>query len=113
MSPAGGDRRHSADRAEPVILSKLRSFATASAFVPLRLAEEDTMRHSVVTTKLVRQARAALDDEAAQRPARKAKPQPPQEPRRSQLVSVARRARALAVRVLAARRHLRPRTEPR
>jgi hypothetical protein len=111
MSPAEGDRRHSADRAESFILSKLRKFATASAFVPHAWPEEDTMRHSVVTTKLVRQARAALDDEAAQRPARKAKPQPPQERPRSRLVSVARRA--LAVRVLAARRHLSPRTEPR
>ena len=41
------------------------------------------MRHSVVTTKLVRQARAALDEEAAQRPVRNPEPQPPQEPPRS------------------------------
>jgi hypothetical protein len=61
------------------------------------------MRHSVVTTQLVRQARAALDDEAAQRPARQAKPQPRPEATSSGLVLVARRAHALAVRALAAR----------
>jgi len=62
------------------------------------------MRHSVVTTQLLRQARAALDDEASQRPARQAEPQPPQDTTTSsRLVSVARRARALAVRALAAR----------
>jgi hypothetical protein len=61
------------------------------------------MRHALVTTQLARQARAVLDDEAARRPVRKAEPQPPQEAPRSRLVSVARRARALAVRVLAAR----------
>lgn len=112
MSPADGDRRHSAGRAEPCILSKPASSETASAFVPLRLAEEDTMRHSVVTTKLARQARAALDEEAARRPVRNPEPQPPQEPPRSRLVSAARRARALAVRVLR-RPRLSPRTEPR
>jgi len=62
------------------------------------------MRHSVVTTQLLRQARAALDDEASQRPARQAEPQPPQDATTSsRLVSIARRARALAVRTLAAR----------
>jgi hypothetical protein len=77
----------------------------ASAFVPLRLAEEDTMRHYVVTTQLLRQARTALDDEAGQAPVRQAepKPQPRPEATSSRLVSVARRARALAVRALAAR----------
>ena len=60
------------------------------------------MRHSVVTTQLVRQARAALEDEANERLVRKADPQPrPQTSRSSRLASVARRARALAV--LAAR----------
>ena len=71
------------------------------------------MRHSVVTTQLLRQARAALDDEASQRPARQAEPQPPQEATSSRLVSVARRARALASRALAARATGDPRTEPR
>jgi hypothetical protein len=100
MSPTDGDRRHSADRAEPVILSKL-STATcqASAFVPHRLAKEDTMRHSVVTTQLLRQARTALDEEARQAPVRQAEPEPPPEAKRSPLVSVARRARALALAV--------------
>jgi hypothetical protein len=70
------------------------------------------MRHSVVTTKLVRQARAALDEEAARRPVRNPEPQPPQEPPRSRLVSVARRARALAAQALR-RPRLSPRTEPR
>jgi hypothetical protein len=69
-----------------------------------RLAEEDTMRHSVVTTRLVREARAALDDEAAKRPVRqKAEPRPPREAPSGRLVSVARRVRALAARALAAR----------
>jgi hypothetical protein len=112
MSPADGDRRHSAGRAGPLILSKPASSETASAFVPPRLAEEDTMRHSVVTTKLVRQARAALDEEAARRPVRNPEPQPPQEPPRRRLASVARRARALAVRALR-RPRLSPRTQPR
>jgi hypothetical protein len=112
MSPADGDRRHSADQAEPFILSKPASSETASAFVPPRLAEEDTMRHSVVTTKLVRQARAALDEEAARRPVRNPEPQPPQEPLRGRLVSVARRVRAPAARALR-RPRLSPRTEPR
>ena len=71
------------------------------------------MRHSVVTTKLVRQARAALDEEAAQRPVRNPEPQPPQAPPRSRLASVARRLRALAARTLRRPRPLRPRTEPR
>ena len=73
------------------------------------------MRHSVVNTQLLRQARAALDEEAAQRPERQAKPQPQpqQEAARGRLVSLARRARALAVRALAVRRLLSPRTEPR
>jgi hypothetical protein len=61
------------------------------------------MRSSVVTTKLARQARAALDEEAARRPVRNPEPQPRQAPPRSRLVSVARRAQALAVRVLAPR----------
>jgi hypothetical protein len=113
MSPAAGDRRHSADRAEPIILSKPAGSETASAFVPHAWPEEDTMRHSVVTTKLVRQARAALDEEAAQRPVRNPEPQPPQAPPRSRLASVARRLRALAARTLRRPRPLRPRTEPR
>ena len=71
------------------------------------------MRHSVVTTKLARQARAALDDEAARRPVRNPEPQPPQQPPRSRLASVARRVRALAARVLRRPRQLSPRTEPR
>jgi hypothetical protein len=75
----------------------------ASAFVPLRLAEEDTMRHYVVTTQLLRQARTALDDEAGQAPGRQAEPEPRPEAQSSRLVSVARRARALAVRTRAAR----------
>jgi hypothetical protein len=87
---------------------------TASAFVPPRLAEEVTMRHSVVNTQLLRQARAALDEEAAQRPERRAKPQPqPQQAASGRLVSLARRAGALAVRAFAVRRLLSPRTEPR
>jgi len=64
------------------------------------------MRHSVVTTQLVRRARAALDDEAAQRPVRQAEqaePRQPQAATSSRLVSVASRVRALAVRALAAR----------
>jgi hypothetical protein len=94
MSPPGGDRRHSADLAEPVILSKLRT----------RICE-DTMRHYVVTTQLLRQASNALDDEVAQAPERHAEPRPEPRPQVAggRLVAVARRARALAVRVLAAR----------
>jgi hypothetical protein len=63
------------------------------------------MRHSVVTTQLLRQARNARDDEVAQAPERQAKPksEPRPEVERGRLVAVARRARALAVRVLAAR----------
>jgi hypothetical protein len=60
------------------------------------------MRHSLVTTQLLRQARAALDDEAAQRPVRRADPEPQPEPT-SRLVTVARRARSLAARALTAR----------
>jgi hypothetical protein len=71
------------------------------------------MRHSVVTTKLARQARAALDDEAARRPVRNPQPQPPQQPPRSRPASVAHRARDLATRVLRRPRLLRPRPEPR
>ena len=70
------------------------------------------MRNSVVTTKLVRQARAALDEEAARRPVRNPEPQPPREPRRSRLASVASRVRALAARALR-RPRLSPGTEPR
>jgi len=113
MSPAAGDRRHSADRAEPIILSKLRKFVNSQRVHTPRLAEEDTMRHALVTTQLLRQARTALDDEAGQRPVKKAEPQPPQEATSSRLVSVARRARALAARALAARATGDPRTEPR
>jgi hypothetical protein len=65
------------------------------------------MRHSVVTTQLLRQARTTLDDEVARAPERRAEPKPESQPRpevaSGRLVSVARRARALAVRVLAAR----------
>jgi hypothetical protein len=61
------------------------------------------MRHQVVTTQLLRQARAALDDEADQAPVRQAEPEPRPEAKRSRLVSVARRARALALRARAAR----------
>lgn len=61
------------------------------------------MRHSVVTTQLLRQARNALDDEVAQAPERHAEPKPEPRPEVARLASVARRARALAVRVLAAR----------
>ena len=113
MSPADGDRRHSADRAEPIILSKLRKFVNSQRVDASRLAEEDTMRHYVVTTQLLRQARAALDDEADQRPVKEAKPQPRQEATSSRLVSVARRARALAAWALAARATGDPRMEPR
>jgi hypothetical protein len=117
MSPAGGDRRHSAGRAAPVILSKLADSSTASASVPPRLAEEVTMRHPVVNAQLLRQARAALDEEAARQPERRAKPKPQPQPQQEaaarRLVSLARRARALAVRVVAVRHLLRPRTDPR
>jgi hypothetical protein len=63
------------------------------------------MRHSAVTTQLLRQARNAVDDEVAQAPERHAEPRPEPRPEveRGRLVSVARRTRALAVRVLAAR----------
>jgi hypothetical protein len=63
------------------------------------------MRHSVVTTQLLRQARTALHDEARQAPGRQVEPksEPRPEAASGRLVSVARRARALAVRVLAAR----------
>jgi hypothetical protein len=61
------------------------------------------MRHSVVTTGLVRQARAALDDEAAKRPVRHAKQPPAPKAPSGRVASVARRARALAARALAAR----------
>jgi hypothetical protein len=61
------------------------------------------MRHSVVNTKMLRKARASLDDEASQRPARPAEPELRPEATRSRLVSVARRARALAARALTAR----------
>jgi hypothetical protein len=67
------------------------------------------MRHSAVTTQLLRQARNALDDEVAQAPERQAEPKPSTPKPRPEvasgrLVAVARRARALAVRVLAAAR---------
>jgi hypothetical protein len=65
------------------------------------------MRHSAVTTQLLRQARNALDDEVAQAPERDAEPKSKSKPRPEvaggRLVAVARRVRALAVRVLAAR----------
>jgi predicted secreted protein len=71
------------------------------------------MRHYVVTTKLARHARAALDEEAARRPVRNPEPQPPQEPPRSRLASVVGRVRALAARALRRPRSLSPRTDPR
>jgi hypothetical protein len=63
------------------------------------------MRHYVVTTQLLRQARNALDDEAAQVSEGQARPKPASRPEAAggRLVAVARRARAVAVRVLAAR----------
>jgi hypothetical protein len=61
------------------------------------------MRHYVVATQLLRQARAALDDEADQRPVRQADPEPQTESKSSRLVTVACRARNLAARVLTAR----------
>jgi hypothetical protein len=63
------------------------------------------MRHSVVTTQLLRQASNAVDDEVAQAPERPAEPKPEPRPQvaSGRLVAVARRARARAVRVLAAR----------
>jgi len=61
------------------------------------------MRHYVVATQLLRQARAALDDEADPRPARQADPEPQTESRSSRLVTVARRARNLAASALTAR----------
>jgi hypothetical protein len=64
------------------------------------------MRHPVVAAQLLRQAQASLDDEASQRPARparQAEPEPRPEATGSRLVSVTRRARALAVRALSAR----------
>jgi hypothetical protein len=59
------------------------------------------MRHSAVTTQLLRQARNAVDDELAQATERQPAPRP--EAASGPLVAVARRARTLAVRVLAAR----------
>ena len=59
------------------------------------------MRHYVVATQLLRQARAALDDEADPRPARQADPEPQTESGSSRLVT--RRARNLAARALTAR----------
>jgi hypothetical protein len=63
------------------------------------------MRHSVVTTQLLRQARNAVEEEIAQAPERRAEPKPEPWPEvaSGRPVSVAQRARALAVRVLAAR----------
>jgi hypothetical protein len=63
------------------------------------------MRHSAVTTQLLRQARTALDDEVAQESERQAEPRPEPRPQvaSGRLVAVARRARALAVRMVAAR----------
>jgi hypothetical protein len=59
------------------------------------------MRHSAVTAQLLRLARNAVDDELAQATERQPEPRP--EAASGRLVAVARRARALAVRVLAAR----------
>jgi hypothetical protein len=61
------------------------------------------MRHPVVAAQLLRKARASLDDEADRRPARQAEPEPRPEATGGRLVSVARRARALAARARTAR----------
>jgi hypothetical protein len=63
------------------------------------------MRHSAVTTQLLRQARNAVDDELAQATERQPEPKPEPRPEAAsgRLVAVARRACAVAVRVLAAR----------
>jgi hypothetical protein len=60
------------------------------------------MRHAVTTTRMLREAKAALEDEAGSRPVPRAKPQPRTQPTTSRLTTIARalahRARALAAR---------------
>jgi hypothetical protein len=60
------------------------------------------MRHAATNVGMLRQARAALEDEAASRPVVQPEPQPEPQPTTSRLAAVARRlahrARALAAR---------------
>jgi hypothetical protein len=60
------------------------------------------MRHAATNVGMLRQARAALEDEAASRPVAQPEPQPEPRPTTSRLAAVARRlahrARALAAR---------------
>jgi hypothetical protein len=60
------------------------------------------MRHAATNVGMLRQARAALEDEAASRPVAQPEPQPEPQPTTSRLAAVARRlayrARALAAR---------------
>ena len=64
------------------------------------------MRHAATNAGMLRQARAALEDEAASRPVARPEPQPPTEsttqPSASRLAAVARRL-ARRARTLAAR----------
>jgi hypothetical protein len=58
------------------------------------------MRHAATNVGMLRQARAALEDEAASRPAARPEPQPESQPATSRLAAIARRlahrARTLA-----------------
>jgi hypothetical protein len=60
------------------------------------------MRHSLVTVRMLEQAQAALDDEAASRPVPQPRPQPQTRPATGRLAmtarTLARRARALTAR---------------
>jgi hypothetical protein len=61
------------------------------------------MRHAATNVGMLRQARAALEDEAASRPAARPEPQPQPEPQpTSRLAAIARRL-AHRARTLAAR----------
>jgi hypothetical protein len=60
------------------------------------------MRHAATNVGMLRQARAALEDEAASRPAARPEPQPESQPANSRLAAIAcrlaHRARTLAAR---------------
>jgi hypothetical protein len=60
------------------------------------------MRHAATNVGMLRQARAALEDEAASRPAARPEPQPESQPATSRLAAIARRL-AHRARTLAAR----------
>ena len=60
------------------------------------------MRHAATNVGMLRQARAALEDEAASRPVAQPEPQPEPQPTTSRLAAIARRL-AHRARTLAAR----------